>query len=136
MEQKLSDRVSSEFNLTGYSRHKVSNTQGVVEKLVHQIRRKVTFSEKPEDKFDVICKSGDMGLVVDARMRGEKLTLQQVLHPPPILKQSDKDLGKASSHKSLSAKSRNEKDSHHNKPCRKKKSKPLKRVSAKFSVQH
>ena len=77
----IGDCPSGEYELTGVSaEQKVKNAKDK-EALIKQLRQKVAFHESPHDHFNNLIGDGTINRVVDARLKGQDLSLVKVLYP-------------------------------------------------------
>ena len=75
----IGDVPSGEYDLTVVStEQKVQNAKDK-EALIKQLRQKVVFHESPEDQFNNLIEDGTINRVVDARLKGQDLSLVKIL---------------------------------------------------------
>ena len=77
----IGDQPSGEFELTEVStEQKVKNAKDK-EALIKQLRQKAAFHESPEDQFNNLIEDGTINRVVDARLKGQDLSLVKIIEP-------------------------------------------------------
>ena len=72
---------AEEFALTEISAEVIEERKDEMETLGQRIKQKIVYGTNPAQKFQTLIDDGTFNQVADARMKGEELSLMQLLKP-------------------------------------------------------